>query len=408
MSIIKKYNHRLFQVILFSAIAVPASFISCKEKKKTEHSQHQTTEQDTAVHSQHQTDDASAGDKKQDSIDLTTLLKPTDGFVISSLPVTTLERSTENIEIDALGSIAYDTRQVGTISARVSGRIEKLYVLFRYQKVNAGQKIMDIYSPELLTAQQNLLFLIKNDADNSSFINSAKQKLLLLGMSSEQLQEVIKTQKPSFTVSVYSKYSGHIHEGAGIMNSSNNTSGVMKETTVITEELSLKEGMYIQKGQSIFSVYNPSRVWALLSIYGDNQGLVKRGNVVQLTAETYDKGLNGMVDFIEPLFRKENKTLSVRVYFNNARLQLPVGSQVRAKIFSDLESADWLPAESIVSLGLDKIVFLKVPNGFMPHIVQTGFTYNGKTQILKGLAVTDSVAQNPQYLMDSESFIKVK
>ncbi len=443
MFLLKKYSQYLLPAVLLIVIIVFTSLSSCKGKKTTDQSQHHAMEQDTVASlsaHRHQADDSvraevytcsmhtqiirdkpgkcpicgielvkkSTDNKKIEGIDLSTLLRPTNGYVISSIPVTTLESSTENIEVDALGAVAYDTRQVGTISARVAGRIEKLYVRFRYQKIVVGQKIMDIYSPELLTAQQNLLFLLKNDAGNTSFINTAKEKLLLLGMSGAQLQQVIKTQKPSFTISVYSKYSGHIHEATGVMNSGNNNAGAMKDINVTTEELSLKEGMYIQKGQSIFSVYNPSKVWALLNIYADNQGLIKRGNAVQLTAETApDNSFAGRVDFIEPFFRKENKTLSVRVYFDNSKLQLPVGSQVKAKISGSPQNAEWLPKESIVSLGLDKVVFVKAPGGFMPHIVATGFTNNGKTQILNGLAVTDSVAQNAQFLMDSESFIKI-
>lgn len=431
---IKKYSHCLLSIVLLFSMG-SIFFASCKEKKTT---------QDTAaatVSLQHQSDDSaraevytcsmhpqiirkepgncpicgmqlvkkSNANKKIEGLDLNTLLKPTNGFVISSIPVTTLESSDERIEVDALGSIAYDTRYMGNISARVAGRIEKLHVRFRYQKVSSGQKIMDIYSPELLTAQQNLLFLLKIDAENTSFINTAKEKLLLLGMSNEQLQRVIKTQKPSFTISIYSKYSGHIHEAAGIMNSGINNPGVMKDIALVTEELPLKEGMYIQKGQSIFSVYNPSRVWALLSIYADNQGLIKRGDVVNLIAETApDKSFTGRVDFIEPFFRKENKTLSLRVYFDNSSLHLPIGSQVKAKISGRPQMANWLPKASIVSLGLDKVVFVKAPNGFMPHIVSTGFTNKGKTQILNGLVLADSVAQNAQFLIDSESFIKIK
>ena len=110
MFLIRKYN-RCFLLLLLATIIIPASFFSCKEKKTTDHSQHQTTAKDTAAHSQQQTNDVPTADKKQDSIDLTTLLKPTDGFVISSLPVITIERSTENIQIDALGSVAYDTRR---------------------------------------------------------------------------------------------------------------------------------------------------------------------------------------------------------------------------------------------------------------------------------------------------------
>ena len=123
---------------------------------------------------------------------------------------------------------------------------------------------MDVYSPEIATAQQNLLFLLNNDAGNTSFISAAKQKLLLLGMSNAQLQQVIQTHKPSFTISVYSKYSGHIHEATGNMKRNNTTPGTMKEVAVVTDELYIKEGMYLQKGQSIFTVYDPNKVWAFI------------------------------------------------------------------------------------------------------------------------------------------------
>ena len=434
MFINRNLRHYLLPGIVLMAIVVAVSSTSCKEKKITVQSQESkdSSEQKTneankpqvytcSMHPQIIRDQPGkcpicgmdlvkkySDNKTIHGIDLTTLLKPTNGFVISSIPVTALVINTESMRTDALGSIAYDTRQVGTISARVSGRIEKLYIKYRYQKVSTGQKIMDIYSPEILTAQQNLLFLLKNDAENISFIKSAKEKLLLLGMNNEQLKEVIKTYKPLFTISIYSNYSGHIHEASGTMNTGGTSPGIMKDIALITEELPLKEGMYIQKGQSIFSVYNPSRVWALLSIYAGNQGLIKKGDPVQLTAETFpDKVFAGRVDFIEPFFRKENKTLSIRVYFDNSKLQLPVGSQVKAQILSDIQFAEWLPEESIVSLGLDKVVFVRTSGGFMPHKVVTGYTNNGKTQIRNGLVITDSVAQNAQYLMDSESFIKL-
>ena len=143
------------------------------------------------------------GGEKQADVSLEALLKPTNEFVISSIPVTTIQKKEEQIEIEALGNIAYDTREAGSISSRVTGRIEKLYVRYRFQKITKGQRIMDIYSPELLTAQQNLLFLIKNDPENISLIQAAKEKLLLLGMSNQQLQQVIQTNKPAFTIAVY-------------------------------------------------------------------------------------------------------------------------------------------------------------------------------------------------------------
>lgn len=346
--------------------------------------------------------------KKVGDVELESLLKPTNEFVVSSVPVTTIEQRGEQIEIDALGNIAYDTRQMGSISARVSGRIEKLYVRYRYQKISKGQKILDIYSPELLTAQQNLLFLLKNDATNTTFIEAAKEKLLLLGMSNEQLKQVIQSGKPSLTIAVYSSYGGHIHEASN-GGSMNTESGNMNDISLITEELSLKEGMYLQKGQSVFTVFNPDKAWAILNIYGDNQSLVKTGNTVRVVPETApNKDFRATIDFIEPFYRKENKTLTARVYFNNSALKIPIGSQVKAIIFGNTKEAYWLPKEAVLSLGIEKVVFKKADGGFKAVKISTGIIHEKKIQVLSGLTATDSIAANAQYLMDSESFIKVK
>ena len=346
--------------------------------------------------------------KKLGDIEMESLLKPTNEFVVSSIPVTTIQQRGEKIEIEALGNIAYDTRQVGSISARVSGRIEKLYVRYRYQKISKGQRILDIYSPELLTAQQNLLFLLKNDGANTTFIESAKEKLLLLGLSNEQLQQVIKSGRPSLTIAVYSNYSGHIHEAAN-GGSMNIEAGSMKDISLITEELSLKEGMYVQKGQSVFTVFNPDKAWAVLNIYGDNQFLVNAGNTVRVVPETSpQKDFRAMINFIEPFYRKESKTLTARVYFNNSVLKIPIGSQIRATIFGNTKEAFWLPQEAVLSLGMDKVVFQKSDGGFKAKKIKTGIMHEKHIQVMSGLTATDSVAANAQFLMDSESFIKVK
>ncbi len=357
---------------------------ACNEKKKVDHS------------------------NQPQSAKLESLTKPTNEFVLSSIPITAIQRKDEQIEVEALGNVAYDTRQIGSISSRVAGRIEKLYVRYRYQAISMGQRVMDIYSPEMMTAQQNLLFLIKNDPDNTTFIQAAKDKLLLLGMSNEQLKQIIRTNDPSFTIAVYSNYYGHIHESA--MNGTMNTQlAGMKDIALITEELSLKEGMYVQKGQSVFVVYNPDQAWALLNIYGDNQGLVQKGNMVRINPETAPgKDFRASIDFIEPFYRKDSKTLTARVYFNNSELKIPIGSQVKATIFGNSKDAYWLPATSVLSMGMDKVVFLKTGNGFKAHNVNTGILNKGQIQIMSGLSPSDSVAVNAQYLMDSESFIKIK
>ncbi|WP_394772540.1 efflux RND transporter periplasmic adaptor subunit, partial [Mucilaginibacter sp.] len=292
----------------------------------------------------------------------------------------------------------------------ISGRIEKLYVRYRFQKVEKGQRVMDIYSPEIATDEQNLLYLLKNDPENTSFITAAKEKLLLLGMSEGQLTQVIRTQKTAFTISVYSPYSGHIHEATSQLNSGMPPpqSGEMKDIALVTEELPLKEGMYVQQGQAVFSVFNPGKAWAILNFFADKQAIIKKGSPVRITPETTPgKSFQATIDYIEPFYRKDSKTVSARVYFNNTSLKIPIGSQVSAVITSNSPNANWLPLDAVVSLGMDKVVFIKGQIGFKAHKVVTGLTQKGSIQILSGLSMTDTVAANGQYLMDSESFIKV-
>lgn len=339
------------------------------------------------------------------------LLQPTSGFAISSIPAITLIKSEETIEITALGNTAYNTKEVGAISARVSGRIEKMYVKYRYQLVKNGQKIMDIYSPEILTAQQNLIFLLKNDPANNSLISAAKEKLLLIGFSTQQLQQLINTQKSVFNVSVYSSYSGHIHEAQGkeMSGSTIEVPAMPDNTSITTQELSLKEGMYLQKGQTAFKVYNPNKVWALLNIYPSEQSLIKVGNKVTVVPEANpEKYLNSTISFIEPFYRAGTKTLTARININNSVLQLPIGSQVRATIFSNPINAEWLPKEAVLSLGLESVVFVKIGNGYKAQKITTGLSFKKLIQITGGITPADSVAANAQFLMDSEGFIKVQ
>ncbi|MCW3108255.1 MAG: efflux transporter, family, subunit [Segetibacter sp.] len=344
--------------------------------------------------------------QKITDIQLEDLLKPTNEFVITTVPVTTIKRSSVEIPIEALGNIQNDTRQLATISSRVAGRIERLYVRYRYQMVMPGDKIMDIYSPEIATAQQNLLFLLKSDASNTSLIEAAKQRLLLMGMSNQQVQQLIRTRKATLTISVYSNAMGHVHEAG---QEAMDASGQMQSTSTLTTPLAIREGMYVERGQKIFSLTNPQKAWAVLTIFPENQHLVKPGNPVKITPEAMpQKAFRARINFIEPFFRQGNKTLTARAYFDNADLGIPIGSQVRANIYGSSANANWLPQEAVVSLGLNDVAFVKTTGGFVARKVQTGIKQNKLVQIINGLEATDTLAANAQFLTDSESFIKVK
>ena len=334
------------------------------------------------------------------NIELESLLKPTNEFVVASLPVITPQESDIKIPVNAYGTIEADTRAAGAISARVSGRIEKLYLRYRFQNVAVGQKVLEIYSPEIVTAEENLLFLLKRDSENTSFINAAKQKLLLLGMSATELNKIIESGKPLYSISVYSNYKGHV------MDNGMNQNG-MNSSAFETQELPLKEGMYVSKGQTLFNIMNHHKTWAALQIFPEMQSLIKKGDAVKIIPDMDSNAvLTGKIDFIEPFFRGDNKTLTARVYFDNKNM-LSLGSQVRARIFTGEKKGLWLPQKSVLALGMNDVAFLKSTDGFIAHKISTGIRTDDKVQILSGLNVSDTVAANAQYLMDSESFIRV-
>ena len=348
------------------------------------------------------------GHKIVQDVELETLLMPANEFVISTIPVITNEQREKYIELNVVGKVVYDTRQTGAISSKVKGRIEKLYIRYKYQPIKKGQRVMDIYSPELVTAQQNLILLLQNDPTNTSLINASKDRLLLMGMTSSQIAEVMRWKKPKYSVPVFSSYTGFVTD---LNTTSTNSSqiDVMQPQATTNQESIIKEGMYVQRGQAVFAVNDPSRAWILLDIFPEQLSLIKSGDAVRILPETAPhQNFRAKIDYLEPIFRPGSKTLSARVYFNNAALQLPIGSRVTATIFASSKNVSWLPKEALLSLGRDKIVFKKEPGGFRAHKITTGVELNNAVQVINGLSSKDSVASNAQFLVDNEAFIKVK
>jgi Cu(I)/Ag(I) efflux system membrane fusion protein len=148
---------------------------------------------------------------------------------------------------------------------------------------------------------------------------------------------------------------------------------------------------------------------ALIDVYPEQQSFIKTGTIVRIIPESYpDKYFSARINFIEPFFREGSKTLKARAYFDNSSLDIPVGNQLRVIIFGKNHIANWLPKEAVISLGRNKIVFLKTKDGFQTHNVQTGIEFKNQIEIVNGLSFQDSVAVNAQYLMDAESIIKAK
>ena len=341
-------------------------------------------------------------------ISLNTVLQPVNSSVISSVNAITPEQKKVPTSISAQGYLDFDTRMFNNIASRFSGRIEKLYIKYAFQEIHKGQRIFDIYSPDMVTVQQDLIYLTKNSPQETGLVSAARQKLLLLGMTQAQITQVIKTGNAFYSLPVYSPYEGHVHDMPHSQMAGAATEPAPSEFSN-NLPLAVKEGMYVQQGQTLFNVVDPHMLWAVIKVDRSNISSLKLNQPVTITSpDLPDKVIYGKVNFIEPTLRDGDKTTTIRVYVDNMDHELKVNSLVKAEIQTGQTSGLWVPRSAVIDLGTTQIVWLKDGPVFHARQVSIGVINENEIQVTKGLAATDSLASNAQYLTDSESFIKTK
>jgi Cu(I)/Ag(I) efflux system membrane fusion protein len=258
----------------------------------------------------------------------------------------------------------------------------------------------------MVTAQQDLIYLKTHSAQESGLINATTQKLLLMGMTTAQVNQLIKTGKVFYSLPVFSPYDGHVHD---VAHSQMSGSAEVSEKPSFGNNLplSIREGMYVEKGQNIFNVVDPHKLWAIIKVDRSAVSALKLKQPVNITLPDQPEiSINGSVNFIEPVLQDGDKTTSIRVYIDNMDHALKVNSLVKATIQTGVTSGLWIPRSALIDLGNTKVVWLKEGSRYKVRRVITGAVNNTVIEITKGLSATDSIASNAQYLTDSESFIK--
>jgi Cu(I)/Ag(I) efflux system membrane fusion protein len=337
------------------------------------------------------------------------VLKPVNEFVLSDVSMTAALRKSVPMEIEAAGLINYDTRKTEVVSSRVSGWIEKLYIKYPFQPVVKGQKLLEIYSRELVLEQENYLFLLRHDSTNNGLIQSAEKRLLLSGLTVEEISRIRNSGKSIRTIALFSTYTGHIHEfGEPAVALSTNDGMNMGNSGASSADLVLREGMFVSKGEKLFNIYSTTNVWAEIDLYQDDIATVEVGMPVFLTSpgENPDT-IHGKIDFIEP-GAGTGKTIRTRVYLANPGERLKIGTRISAHILAGREEGLFLCRSAVTSLGNKYVVFVKSEGGFRPKEVLVGAISENDIEIVSGIGEKDSVAENAQMLIDSESFIKLR
>ena len=340
------------------------------------------------------------------------LVRPTNAFVVSDVRTVQPLRESHNKIMSLNGVISPDTRKLLSVPVRFSGRIEKLWVKYNLQPVRKGQKILELYSEEIAAAQRDYLFLVKEDGENKPLIAAAKQKLILLGITEDQISR-LSAGTVSYSVEVYSPADGYVTDGSppdfgSLPEQRNKVMGSAMEAgkvrnTVPGTELQIREGMYVQSGETLFNVTQQSTVWAEFDVHQNDAKEVRTGDSLRI--KLGGKEIVTSVNFIEPFYKEDEPFVKLRCYLTNTA-GLRVGQLVTGTLISAPREAMWIPLSSAVDLGTRSIAFVKRKGVFRPRTIQVGMKTQAQIEVMGGLDPSDSVAYDARYLVDRESKIK--
>ncbi|MEM7183650.1 MAG: efflux RND transporter periplasmic adaptor subunit [Spirochaetota bacterium] len=295
-------------------------------------------------------------------------------------------------EITSVAHIDYNESKETMINSRVTGWVEKLYVGFTGQTVKRGQALASIYSPELVSTQEEYLRLYQKQKASTSpelqkeigkLLAAAKNRLLFWNISKSQISRIERTGKVNRRLAIYSPYSG-----------------VVVEKKVI-------EGAHIKQGTDLFKIIDLSTVWVFIHIPEQDIPFVKKGMDVEMTLpQIPGKSFPGKISFIFPFLEMKSRDLKVRASFSNPKFELKPGMYATLRLKeTSLGEHVVIPSSAIIRSGVRNIVFIHHGEGrFEPKEVKLGVSDGKKgTQILQGLQEGDVIVTSSQFLLDSES-----
>ncbi len=285
-------------------------------------------------------------------------------------------------ELSAYSYLDFEEQNRKTIPAKFNGRIEKLFVDKTGDYVKKGEALFEIYSPDLVQAQNDFLIALNSSkSQNNSLIEASQKKLELLGFTSNQINDLKNSDKINLTLTYYSPVSG----------------------TVIDKKV--QEGMYVNEGTEIYELAELSNLWNIAEVNETDLSFIKTGSKVILKVKAYPGEIfTGRVSFIYPVINPQTRTVKVRSEFSSMNNKLKPQMYGETLFSTDAGLGLLVPADAIIFTGNRNVVWIKTSDGmFEARDVNVGLRYGEKYQILSGLKEGDEVAASGGFLIDSES-----
>lgn len=280
------------------------------------------------------------------------------------------------------------------VSPKISGWIEKLHVDYDGARVRRGQPLLEIYSPELVSTQEEYLLALRNAqrlagtpaaADAERLVEAARRRLSYWDISEEQVRRLEETGKPQKTLTLYAPASGTV-TGKYVI-----------------------QGQQVTAGQTLIELADLSRIWLMVDVHEQDLPWVRPGARASIELP-YDPGttLTGTVDYIYDTINPETRTVQARITLPNPGLRLKPGMYATVNLTGgDAMPLPVVPEEAVIRTGTRDLVILALGGGrFRPVEVTLGTQADGVVQVLHGLSGGEEIVTSAQFLIDSEARLK--
>jgi Cu(I)/Ag(I) efflux system membrane fusion protein len=298
--------------------------------------------------------------------------------------------------IRTVGRIEYDEKRIGTVSPKIGGWIEDLYVDFTGQFVRKGEPLLTIYSPELVSTQEEYLLALKAKQDWSKspfsevaeggnlLAESARRRLKLWDISDAQIKALEESREPKKTLTLYSPFTGYVIEKM------------------------VNKGRFVDAGMALFKIADLSVVWLIADIYESELSAIRLGQQAAIQMAYYPgETFTGKAIYIFPYMDAQTRTAKVRYEFANPHGKLKPEMFANVEITVRLGDKLAVPESAVIDTGVRKVVVVDRGSGyFEPREVRLGARAGDVFEVLDGLKAGERVVTSANFLIDSESKLK--
>ncbi len=314
-----------------------------------------------------------------------------EAAMLSNVMTTIVSKDKASKEVRLYGKVQADERLIQSQVSHVSGRIEKLYINFTGETVKRGQLLALIYSPDLITAQQELLETIKTKHLYPEFYEAAKEKLMQWKLSASQIAAIESSKKIKTNIEVYATSSGIV---------------TAKNVTV---------GDYISQGTVLYEVSDLSRIWVLFDAFESDLHFLKKGNKIDFTVEAIPNSkYSGTISFIDPVMDPINRVAKVRVELTNTDSKLKPEMFVTGSVKANLDQYQnklVIPKTAVLWTGKRSIVYVKKPGDdfiFKLREIEIGPLLGNSYVVEKGIDEGEEIVTNGAFSVDAAAQLEGK